>query len=449
MNQLTEFQGKHILVLGFAKSGYAAARVLNKLGALVTVNDFSSLSEDAHAKELEGLGVKIVDNGHPLSIQQGNFDLVVKNPGIPYSNPVVQAMQQRNIPIWTEVELAYRLTGSTIIGITGSNGKTTTTTILNHLFNIDHKQAWIAGNIGTVATEVAQEASDEDTIIMELSSFQLLGIDQFRPHIAIITNIYEAHLDYHGSREAYVAAKGNLLKNQTADDYVIYNADQQDVVDLVASTKAKRIPFSTEEPVVDGIYADDTFIYWLGRPLLPIEVIKLPGKHNLENILCATAAACIEGVAIETIEKVLSSFAGVKHRMQFVIEREQVKFYNDSKATNTLATKSALQSFGQSPIVLIAGGLDRKHSFDDLTPYLKHVKALFTFGETGERLAAFGSHYQIPIVQSFEHLEEAVDQAKACAEPADVVLFSPACASWDQYKDFEERGDAFISAVLN
>ena len=376
-----------------------------------------------------------------------DFDTIVKNPGIPYNNRVLQQAQQKGIPIWTEIELAYMVSEAPIIAITGSNGKTTTTTLLYHILNIGGKKPLIAGNIGTVACTVAQDAKPDEVIVMEVSSFQLAGTESFRPNIAVWTNLYDAHLDYHGTSEEYALAKSKVTENQTEDDFFIYNADQPEMRPYIERSKAMKIPFSLQGKQAEGISADDEFIYWQGEPFVNRSIIKLLGQHNLENILAATASAILMNCDKETIENVLSSFTGVRHRMQFVKELKGRTFYNDSKATNTLATKSALSSF-QLPVILIAGGLDRGHSLEELRPYMSKVKALLVLGETADRFVDFAISCGIPHVVKVGTMDEAVQKAYAVSLEGDQILLSPACASWDQYPNFEERGDAFIDAVL-
>ena len=247
------------------------------------------------------------------------------------------------------------------------------------------KHPLIAGNIGTVSCTVAEKATKENIIVLEASSFQLMGTDTFRPKIAIWTNLYDAHLDYHGTSEAYAVAKYGITKNQTAEDYFIYNDDQPELRKYAAHSSAIKVPFSLTGKKENGISADDEQIYWNGEPYVLRSVIKLPGQHNLENILAATAAAILLGCDKKAIENVLSSFTGVRHRMQFVKELKGRKFYNDSKATNTLATKSALAAFNV-PTILIAGGLDRGHSFEELRPYMGNVKAVVAVGETAREV---------------------------------------------------------------
>ncbi|EPD52882.1 UDP-N-acetylmuramoylalanine-D-glutamate ligase [Paenisporosarcina sp. HGH0030] len=447
MKSITQFTSKKVLVLGLAKSGVAAAELLHKLGAFVTVNDAKPFEESQDAQNLLSKGITVICGRHPEDLLDEGFEYVIKNPGIPYHNPIVSDAISRGIPVWTEIELAYLISEAPFIGITGSNGKTTTTTLLFHILNQGGQKPLIAGNIGTVACSVAQEAQTDQIIVTELSSFQLMGIDQFKPKISILTNLYEAHLDYHGSFEEYGEAKFAVTKNQTSEDIFIYNADQPAVVNYASKTKAKLLPFSTKGRRQDGISADAERIYWLGEPFLERKSIALPGEHNLENILAAVATSILMSCPKETIEHVLTSFTGVKHRTQFVREWKQRKFFNDSKATNTLATKSALAAF-KEPIILIAGGLDRGHSFEEMREYMGNVKVIVTFGETAERLIEFAESCGVKGLEKVENIQQAVHVATELSKPHDVILLSPACASWDQYANFELRGDDFIQAVF-
>lgn len=443
-----DFKGKRVLVLGLAKSGYAAAELLQSLGAIVVVNDASPEEGNDDVLVLRSKGVEVICGGHPQNLLDTEFDLIVKNPGIPYQNKVLQQALQQQIPIWTEIELAYLVSEAPIIAITGSNGKTTTTTLLYHMLNIGGKKPIIAGNIGTVACSVAENATTDEVIVMEVSSFQLAGVEKFRPKIAVWTNLYDSHIDYHGTAEEYAKAKANIIKNQEPDDFFIYNADQTDMQKYIEQGRGKKIPFSLQGKTVDGISADDEMIYWLGEPFVKRSIIKLLGQHNLENILAATASAILMNCDKETIENVLSSFTGVRHRMQFVKEFNDRTFFNDSKATNTLATKSALSSF-ESPVILIAGGLDRGHSFEELRPYMTQVKAVFGLGETADRFIEFARSCGVQVTQKALTMDDAVKAAYESSEEGDQILLSPACASWDQYKSFENRGDAFIEAIMN
>ncbi len=374
------------------------------------------------------------------------FELVVKNPGIPYYNPMIQKAIEKEIPVITEVELAYQISEAPLIGITGTNGKTTTTTLIFEMLEAGNKHPLIAGNIGTVASGVAQEATAENTIVIELSSFQLMGIDQFKPGISIITNLYDAHLDYHGTRTEYIGAKARITQNQTEEDFLIINADQDECMAIARNSRAQIVPFSTRKVLENGAYVKDGWVCFYGEQIIETKDIVLPGKHNLENILSAVAATLLSGADKEAIRKVLTTFAGVRHRLQYVATIDERKFYNDSKATNILATENALAAF-DAPIVLLAGGLDRGNSFDELVPSLKNVKTLITFGETAEKVGQAGHDAGIKTILRADNVEKAVPVAFEHSEAGDVILLSPACASWDQYKTFEVRGDMFIEAV--
>lgn len=446
MKTINLYTHKKILVLGLAKSGVGAALLLHKLGAFVTVNDYKPLSENPEAQGLLEQGIKVICGEHPVELLEEGFELIVKNPGIPYHNPMIEGAMERGIPIITEVELAYQISEAPFIAITGTNGKTTTTTLVYEILKAGDKDPLIAGNIGTVASEVAQGAEVHNQIVIELSSFQLMGTPSFRPRIAILTNLYDAHLDYHGTRLEYVKAKANITKNQTSDDFFIVNSEQKDVMNVARSSKAQIVPFSAVRELSTGACIKDGWVTFNGEQIMKQEDIRLPGAHNLENILSAVAAAKLSGVKNEAIYQVLNTFTGVKHRLQFIDEVEGRMFYNDSKATNILATKNALAAFDK-PIILLAGGLDRGNEFDELIPSFNNVKAIITFGQTAEKMESAAKKAGIKTIRRVDNVGKAVPLAYQLSAPNDVVLLSPACASWDQYKTFEVRGDIFIEAV--
>jgi len=446
MKQTDLFQNKQVVVLGLAKSGYAAAKTLLRLGASVTVNDRMPLDHSKEAQELEALGAEVYGGGHPDDIITDATDLMIKNPGIPYTNPLVEKAIAYGIPIWTEVELAYRLSESPFVGITGSNGKTTTTMLTGEMLKGSQKTPIVAGNIGTALCEVVQEAGENDIIVSELSSFQLLGTERFHPKVAVFLNIFEAHLDYHGTLEAYGEAKARITMNQTADDYLVYNADDERVIHFIRSTKAKKVPFSIKEKV-DGAYLLGDTLFYKDEPILKREELAMPPVlHNVANALAALAVAKTLGVDTPFIQNVLRTFTGVRHRLQFIKTIAGRKFYNDSKATNILATTKALEAF-KEPVILLAGGLDRGNSFDALVPYLRRVKALIAFGETKEKIAMAAKEAGVKTIRFVNNVTEAVPCAFELSDPGDIILLSPACASWDQYRSFEERGDMFIKSV--
>jgi UDP-N-acetylmuramoylalanine--D-glutamate ligase len=446
LKNITKYQHKKVLVIGLAKSGVSAASLLHKLGAFVTINDKKPLSENPEAQGLLEQGITVICGDHPVDLLDEGFELVVKNPGIPYFNPMVEKALEKGIPVITEIELAYEISEAPFIGITGTNGKTTTTTLIFEMLEKGRKSPLIAGNIGTVAADVAQSATHENNIVIELSSFQLMGIDTFRPRIAVLTNLYDAHLDYHRTRPEYFHAKALITKNQTEEDYFIVNYEQEDVINIARLSQATLIPFSTKRYIEDGVSVKDGWVVYFGEKVIQKEQIVLPGDHNLENILSAVAAAKLSGVENDAIRSVLSSFEGVKHRLQYIGQKNGVKFYNDSKATNILATQNALAAFDK-PIILLAGGLDRGNEFDELIPSLEKVKALITFGQTADKLERVANKVGIKTIIRVDNVEKAVPVAYALSEKDDVILLSPACASWDQYKTFEVRGDIFVNAV--
>ncbi|MBW9330495.1 UDP-N-acetylmuramoyl-L-alanine--D-glutamate ligase [Lactococcus raffinolactis] len=445
MKKITNFENKKVLVLGLAKSGESAARVLNQLGAIVTVNDGKPFDENPAAQDLLAEGIKVVTGGHPLDLLEEDFAVMVKNPGIPYNNPMVERAMALKIPIITEVELAYLISESPIVGITGTNGKTTTTTLIADILNADGKVAKLSGNIGFPASDVASKSTADETLIMELSSFQLMGIEAFQPKIAVITNLFSAHLDYHGSQDNYEAAKWRIQENMTADDFLVLNFNQAKLRDKATLASAQVVPFSTTEIVETGAYVSDGQIYFKGDKIMAVAGLSLPGEHNVENALAAICVAKLSGVSNAAITRVLTTFSGVKHRLQYLGQKAQIKFYNDSKATNILATQKALSGFDNHTLWLLAGGLDRGNGFEELSADVADLKGMIVFGETAPKLRALAESLAIPVYDS-KNVATATVLAYSKAEAGDTVLLSPANASWDQYKTFEQRGDLFIDA---
>ena len=443
MKTISKFANKKVLVLGLAKSGESAARLLDKLGAIVTVNDGKPFEENPAAQSLLEEGIKVVTGGHPLELLDEDFEWMVKNPGIPYNNPMVMRALEKKIPVITEVELAYLISDAPIIGITGSNGKTTTTTMIAEVLTAGGQNGLLSGNIGFPASQVAQDAGETDTLVMELSSFQLMGIEAFHPEIAVITNLMPTHLDYHGSFEEYVAAKWNIQKNMTASDYVVLNFNQDLAKELAKKTAAQVIPFSTQEKV-DGAYLDGDVLTFRGEAIMKASELGVPGSHNIENALATIAVAKLRGIDNQVIKETLAHFGGVKHRLQYVGEINQVKFYNDSKSTNILATQKALSGFDNSKVILIAGGLDRGNEFDELVPDIKGLKKMVILGESAARVKRAADQAEVSYLDASD-VRDATRKAFSVAESGDVVLLSPANASWDMYKNFEVRGDEFLA----
>lgn len=451
MKATQNLKNKHVLVLGYAMTGKSVVDFLIKAGANITLNDRGDLSTDPSVSFLIEQGVKIVDQGHPLSLLEGDIDFIVKNPGIPYSIPILKEAIKRNIPIYTDVELTSRYASCPIIAITGSNGKTTTTALLYEILKtIEGGNAYLAGNIGIPTLDIVQKAQENDIIVMEVSSFQLEGTEKFHPHVAVITNIFEAHYDYHGNKENYVNAKLKIVANQTAEDYIVYNYDQSELHHLLANAKSVKVPFAIRN--IDdyvrnhGIYEEAGMIYYKGIALFETKLIQIPGKHNLQNVLAAAAVAMINDISIEKMKKVIHAYRGMPHRIQLIGEYKGRRYFNDSKATNMTATITALSSFNE-PIVYIGGGLDRGNTFDDLIPHLKEVRVAALYGETKDKMAESFKKAGVPNVNVFATLEEATHYADEQAVTGDVVLFSPSCASWDQFENFEIRGELFVDLV--
>ena len=445
MKHITNFTNKKVLVLGLAKSGESAARLLDKLGAIVTVNDGKPFEENPAAQSLLEEGIKVVTGGHPLELLDEDFELMVKNPGIRYDNPMVVRALEKKISVITEVELAYLISEAPIIGITGSNGKTTTTTMIAEVLTAAGQNGLRSGNIGFPASQVATTATRNDTLVMELSSFQLMGIETFHPEIAVITNLMPTHIDYHGSFENYVAAKWNLQKNMTKSDFLVLNFNQTLAKDLAAKTQATVVPFSTTEEV-DGAYLEGNILTFRGEPIMAADELGVPGSHNIENALATIAVTKLRGIENQVIKETLAGFGGVKHRLQYVDEINHVKFYNDSKSTNILATQKALSGFENSKVILIAGGLDRGNEFDELIPDIQGLKKMVILGESSARIKRAADKAGVDYIDA-ESIKDATRKAFDEAQTGDIVLLSPANASWDMYPNFEVRGDEFIKTV--
>lgn len=445
--------GKKVLVMGLAKSGEAVTRLLLNQGVQVVVNERSSRETVKEiADDLEALGARGVYGGHPLSILDEQFDFIVKNPGIPYSVPLLVEARARQIPIYTEIEVACWLTTSPIYAITGSNGKTTTTTLVGEILAQAGKSPVVAGNIGRVLSGVIAQIEPYQPIVLEVSSFQLLGTEYFHPHIAAFLNFYPAHLDYHETLEAYADAKWRMFRNMTSSDVAVLNYDQTHIRDRAGEIAAQIVWVSRNHVLSEeGVYLENGQLMFVRAgvrtTILPISMLALKGNHNVENVLVASAVALWAGADVEAIRHVLTTFRGVEHRLEYVATVQGVDFYNDSKATNSQAALASLRSFSDR-IVWIAGGLDRGEDFLNLQEELqKRVKAVVLLGQSAERLERACLGAGILDVHRVASLDEAVLVAAKIAEAGDVVLLSPACASWDMFASFEQRGGMFKEAV--
>ncbi|APX73052.1 UDP-N-acetylmuramoyl-L-alanine--D-glutamate ligase [Companilactobacillus allii] len=449
MKTESNYANKKILVLGLAKSGFAVAKLLKKMNSDVTVVDSNPLAGNDEAKKLLDAGFNVITGSNDPKLIDNSYDYVVKNPGIPYSNELIKNAEKIGVPVITEPEIAYSFSDATTVAVTGTNGKTTVTTLIQLMLahSPKFKKSYYAGNIGIPISDVIQKATKDDVVVTELSSFQLEGTIDLHPHVAVLNNIYSAHIDFHGTRENYINAKMHITKNQNKDDYFIVNWNTEEWRDLAKQSKANIMPFSDEQELNDGAYLKNNEIYFNNEFVMNTESIQVPGEHNVQNALAAINVAKIFDVSNEDIIDVLVSFKGVKHRIQYVDKFNDRKFYNDSKATNIEATIVALSAF-KSPIVLIAGGLDRGNGFDELVPYLKgKVRNIILYGETADKMIDAAQKSGIENITKVNNLKEAVPEAYRQSKSLDVILLSPAAASWDQFDTFEQRGDQFIEEV--
>ena len=437
---MINLEDKQILVLGFARSGYSTAKILKKLGYNVILNAFDDLSTDSKAIELKELGVKIVDGGHPLELLE-SVDLIVKNPGIKYEIEFLQKAIEKNIDIITEIELANTIFNIDMVAITGTNGKTTTTQMTYDILKEAGKDVYLAGNIGFPSIEVAYNHPNS-LIVTEVSSFQLQGTKYFKPTVAAITNLGVGHLDYHGSVENYRDAKRNIYRNQTKDEILILNIKEKEKFDL-SKINSNVIFYDTINNEEADVSVRNNMVIYKDVELFDITKMSLPGMHNVENAINAALIAYFKGASIDAIRNILYNFSGVKHRLQFVGEHNGVKFYNDSKATNPVATTTALSGFEKN-IILICGGKDRGIDFKELIPFFPRIKAMVVVGESKEILNDLAYSNKVTCYKAIK-VDDATILANTLAESGDTVLLSPACASWDQYKCFEDRGDEFIA----
>lgn len=446
--------GKQVVVLGLAKSGLSAALRLKRYGAQVLVNDIQPEDKQppSSLEALRQAGIKGVWGGHPEYLIHPGVHLVVKNPGIPYRNPLVRKSLDLGIPVITEAELAFAWSRAPIIGITGSNGKTTTTSWVGKMLMEDGRQVEVVGNIGRVMSEVAAGASRDSILVAELSSFQLKGTRHFRPRVGALLNLYPAHLDYHETMEDYLCSKLNLFANQQHEDISVWNTDEELWKTYSANFPSRRWGFGLHPAPLPGVYAPAGVIQYHTEkgevlPLLPTRDLPLMGQHNLLNALAASAIALASGARVEAVQRALQNFQGVEHRLEFVREINGVRYYNDSKSTNSQAARVALRSFDQG-LTWIAGGLDRGGDFDDLLPDVqKHVKRAVLFGQTAEKIASMCQKAGLTEIYFCHDVHEAVEIAARITPEKEVVLLSPACASWDMYTSFEERGHIFKQAV--
>jgi UDP-N-acetylmuramoylalanine--D-glutamate ligase len=443
-----DLHGKRVLVVGLGKSGVASALFLQAHGARVTVSD-TKTGDELHSEipVLLDHGITVETGGHGERTFRGQ-DLIVVSPGIPLDAPALVQARALGGSVIGEMELAARFLRGPIVAITGSNGKTTTTTLTGEIMTAGGFSALVGGNIGTPAIALAERATPESVIVLEVSSFQLETIHSFRPKVAVILNVTPDHLDRHRTFEAYVDAKARILENQQSADLAVLNAADPTCVAMAARTKAQVFWFSRQKEVQQGAWVLDGNISFRDgaqqREIMLVSEIPLKGAHNLENVLAAVCAGALMGCAAEKIRQAVREFKAVEHRLEYVATIRGVDYYNDSKATNVDATIKALESFPAN-IHLILGGKDKGSDYTLLNDLLRQrVKRVYTIGAAAAKIE---SQIKGVEVVHADTLENALRKANAVAEPGDVVLLAPACASFDQFKNYEQRGQVFKEIV--
>ncbi|NLK00630.1 MAG: UDP-N-acetylmuramoyl-L-alanine--D-glutamate ligase [Clostridia bacterium] len=445
-------KGMKVLIVGGGKTGQAAAKTLHDLGAHITLTDIRKKEDlENSIKGLSNLKLNIFAGGYP-HVSRENTQLVIVSPGVPLDIPPIKDAYDNGIPVWSEIELAFRLFDAPMIAVTGTNGKTTTTALIGEIFRNAGRPTVVAGNIGLPLIEKIGAITKEHIVVLELSSFQLESINKFRAKVAILLNLTPDHMDRHGTFENYMGAKENIFFNQGPDDFSILNYDDVNVRGMAEKTKGNVIFFSLQHTLKQGAYLDgDNICLALKNKKVVLcdrGDVFIKGEHNLQNALAASAAAGIMGVSFEYIKESLKTFPGVAHRLEFVAEKNKVKYINDSKGTNPDATIKAIGAY-EEPIILIAGGRNKGSDFNDLSLMVKeNVKTLILMGEAAEEIRASLDERGFKDIHMVTSMEEAVTLASKKAVPGEVVLLSPACASWDMFESYEERGDLFKKQVM-
>lgn len=438
------YEGKKIFILGMARSGYEAASLLAHHSNQILITDQKEQNPDM-VMELRKLGVEYVVTDDPCSLFDETYDYLIKNPGIPKTHACVEKALKLGIPVVNEVEMAYHFLpkGLRIIGVTGSNGKTTTVTILYAFLKEAGLPVHLGGNIGYPLSGLVKQVKSGDILLLEISDHQLCDMYDFKTDISVLTNLTETHLDFHKDYETYKQMKKRIFNHHTEKDLAILNYDNREVMELTKDVSSKKKYFSSHEET--DIYFKDDMIYYQGKPVISSDMIRVKGLHNYENIMCAIAVGKEFGVSDTVIKEVLNNFSGVEHRIEYVRKFNEREFYNDSKATNPKSTEIALGAF-QNPVVLIMGGMDRETSFASLKAYMSHVTHVIALGETKDKIAVMCEEMQIDCVKVMD-MEEAVKAAYNLSSEGDTILLSPACASWDMYPNFETRGNEFKKYV--
>ncbi len=449
---MLELKNKRVLVVGLGKSGLAAARFLKALGARVTVSDARPATLIAELSELLDQGFMVEAGSHGL-LTFRRQDLIVVSPGVPMSTPELKQVRAMGAHIIGELELGFEYLKGEVVAVTGSNGKTTTTSLIGEVLKAAGRPTLVGGNIGRPVTAMADESTDESWSVLEVSSFQLETVETFKPRIALVLNITPDHLDRHGTFEVYAGLKARVTEFQTAEDFLVLNGEDKETQLIAAKTKAQVYWFSGRRPMKQGAFVHGESILFVARegakaePVMPVAEISLAGAHNVENVLAAVCAARLAGVESETIRAAVRGFKAVEHRLEFVREVGGVRYYNDSKATNVDATMKAVEAFAGG-IHLILGGKDKGSDYRVLEPLLRaRVKTVITIGSAAEKI-----EHQLDGVVKIERaetLERAVAYAHEVAAAGDTVLLAPACASFDQFESYEQRGRVFKELVAS
>lgn len=443
------FENKKIFILGLARSGYQAAKLLLEKGNTIVLNDGKDEDklDKEQIEELRDAGATLVFGGHPDDLFDDSYDYLIKNPGVPIDHKYILKARKLGIEVINEVEMAYRLLPSDvkIVGITGTNGKTTTTTLTYQIMKKAYgDRVFLAGNIGYPLCSILNQVKSGDIIVMEVSCQQLENLTQFNPDVAVMTNLSPAHIDFLKSYGNYKRVKTKIFQNHAPSNVAILNIDNRDVLDSTKNIKSTVKYFSSSKEI-NGCYLKDDAIYYYDEKVIDTNNIFIAGRHNLENCMAAIMVCKEFDVSNSDIVDVISNFRGVEHRLEYVDTVLGRKFYNDTEATNIKCTQIALSSFDK-PIILILGGLERGQDFNELTPFMKNVKAIIGIGQCRQRVLDFGNSLEIPTF-IYEHLSDGFDKCFEESLPDDIILLSPASASWDQYKECEVRGSEFKKKV--
>ncbi len=448
-----DIRNKKIIIVGLGKSGLSASKVLTSMGCEISIKD------DRTFEELGKEGRKFIEDEKPTTFlgREGvvaeAYDIVVVSPGVALDNPTVFNQNAKGSKVIGELELAYKIGKGSFIGITGTNGKTTTTSLVGEIFKKSKRDTRIVGNIGKPVVEEALRSNEETWFVTEVSSFQLETVESFKPKVAAILNLTPDHLDRHNTMENYGLIKARIAKMQDEADFLILNLDDNELKKINYNSKTKKVYFTKNNKVSLGTFIKDNSIYLMDekgkeRKVIEVEKLPLPGTHNLENTLAAVAICYFSGISIDVIKKGILSFQGVEHRVEIFLEEKGVKYVNDSKGTNSDATIKALEALGNN-IHLLAGGYDKGGDYEEMLTYGKNrIKGIYLIGETKNKIFSQAKLLGYEEVHLFESLNECVEKAIKNAKEGDSVLLSPACASWDMYPNYEVRGREFKELVI-